>query len=106
MSFLSSSVYTGYTPVCQFSLPAETVRHIWLPLRLSASTIVCDKRLPAKTVCMILLPAETLGRKQNHADSLCRKPNYVDSLCRKPFFIDCYLGKKQGIQDSPSRNQI
>ena len=32
----SHCLRTGYKRVCQFSLPAETVRHNWLPLRLSA----------------------------------------------------------------------
>ena len=66
---------TEYKLVRQFSLPAETVRHIWLLprpavvscflLRLAA---VHDKQLPAKTACIIL------SKKQNHTDSLGRMP--------------------------------
>ena len=40
---------TGYKRVRQFTLPAETVRHIWLPPRLSA---VRDLLLPAETVVL------------------------------------------------------
>ena len=70
---------TGYELVRQLSLSVETVRHIWLPPRLTAisllafKTTVRQKWFSAETIRVILLPAETFGRKQNNADSLGRK---------------------------------
>ena len=41
--------HTEYKRVRQFTLPAETVHHIWLP----AETVVLGKELPVETVRVI-----------------------------------------------------
>ena len=41
----TSSNLTGYKRVRQFTLPAETVRHIWLPPRLSAISYFLQRLL-------------------------------------------------------------
>ena len=93
-------LYTGYKTVRQFSLPAETVRHIWLPTEHCPANscflqglLSSKKWLPVETVRMTLLPAESLGRKQNHADS----------LCRKPFIMYRSLGRKQKFRGQSRR---
>ena len=53
---------------------ADTVSNLLFP----AETAVCDKQLPAETVCLFLHPAEMLSRVQNHTDSLDRKSFVVD----------------------------
>ena len=96
------SLNTGYKRVRLFSLPAETVRHIWLPPRLSLISCFLPrlsstkKWLPVETVCVILLPAESLNRK------LYR----MDSLCRKLFTKHNSLSRKQEITDSLGGSQI
>ena len=63
------SVNTGYKPVRQFSLPAETVRHIWLPLKLSAiscfllTLLYMINGLLQRLSSVILLPAEALRQE-------------------------------------------
>ena len=65
---LDQTMNTGYKPVRQFSLPAETVHHIWLPSRLSEILIA------AKV-------SDSLGRKPFFTDnSLSRKQEIMDSL--------------------------
>ena len=65
-----------YKLVRQFSLLADTVRHILLPPRLSAlscfliETAVRDKYLPAETVHVILLPVES---DCPHDSAFCRE---------------------------------
>ena len=44
--FHTLGVYTGYKLVRRYSLPAETVRHIWLPPRLSRSLAYCRDYRP------------------------------------------------------------
>ena len=57
---------------------------------------MCDKKLPAETVRVILLPAKTFSRKQNRTVYLCRKLSIADGS----------LERKQEIEDSLSGNQI
>ena len=52
----SGSMHTGYNRFRQFSLPAETVHHIWLPPRLSSTLASCRDYCPVRE---LLLPAET-----------------------------------------------
>ena len=77
-----NSRITGYKLVRQYSVPAETIRHIWLRSRLSTNSCLLPgvgllsskKWVPVETVRLIVLPAESLGRKQFHADRFGRKP--------------------------------
>ena len=66
---------TGYKRVRQFSLPAETVRHIWLPPRLPAISCFLPRLL-----CLGNSFLQRLSRKQNHTDSLCSKLFFVDGI--------------------------
>ena len=63
-------------------------------LLLSADTAAGDKKLPAKTVLVILFPAETLSREQKLADSLCRKQFFADS---RIFFLLSPSGRQLNI---------
>ena len=108
-------IYTGYKLVRQFSLPAETVCHIWLPSRLSGITCFLprllprEKKLPAETVRVNVLPAENLVRKQNQPDtvgsklfithsSLVRKQNHAHTFGSKLF-----ITAQQSRQEQESR---
>ena len=74
------------------SLPAETVRHIWLPPRMSV--ISCFLPRPAETsVHEKWLPAETQQSRQEARDrgQSRRKPNMTDSLCRKSKLADSFI---------------
>ena len=85
LKLMNICIYTGYKLVRQFSLPAEAVRHIWLPLKLSA--ISC------------FLPLLLCTRKMVFCRDCPQDKNHADVLDRKPFFADSIFGRKQEIAD-------
>ena len=111
----SSFINTGYKRVCQFSLPAETVHHIWLPPRLSAIScflprLLCSgisilQKLSVWLCCESRQEAESNGQSlqkaifrrrysrqegRDHGQSR-RKPNMADSLCKKRKWADSFI---------------
>ena len=92
---LSESVSTGYKKVREFTLPAETVCHIWLPPRLSAISCLLPRLL-----CLVNSSLQRLSVWFSFLPRLGRKLNHTDSLCRKPFFVDGSLGRKPEIMEA------
>ena len=68
---LGVPILKHFRVVAYAHLLAESVRQVWLLLRLSAipcflaKTVVHDKWLHSETVCAVLLLAESLDRKHN-----------------------------------------
>ena len=65
-----SMLYTGCKRVRKVSLPAETVRHIWLPPRLSAISCFLPRLRKMASYRKLFPKHNSLGRKQEIADSL------------------------------------
>ena len=93
-----STFFTGYKRVRKFSLSAETVRHIWLPLRLSVISCFLPS-LPSTKYGFLqrLSEQEDINRAQqsrqearDHGQSQW-KPNMTDSLCRKRKLADSFI---------------
>ena len=80
-------VYTGCKRVRQFMPPAETVRHIWIPPRLSVISCFLPRLLCS--VNSFLQRLESLGRKQkSHGQSL-----------QEAIFVDIRFDRKQEITE-------
>ena len=99
---LNQSYFTGCKPVRQFSLPAETVHHIWLPPRLS--TISCflhglpslkNVFLPRLSALLCFLPRASAGSRIMQTVS-----------AGSHFIMYRSLSRKQEIADSLSGSQI
>ena len=76
--------YIGYKLVRQLSLPAETVRHNWLPPRLSAITCFLPKLLSAKngflpklSACLCFLPRDSAGSRITQTESAGNHLSYT-----------------------------
>ena len=92
-----TTFYTRYKLFRQFSLPAEIVHHVWLPLRPSANSRFLPRRPSAKiasfqdcprdsTSCRGYPRHSTSCRDYLHNFASCReKRNHVNSLGRKLF---------------------
>ena len=106
---VAAGITTGYKLDRQFSLPAETVRHIWLPPRLSVISSFLPRLLSAKMASfrdcsrdyasLRDCQQEAKSREQSRQEAIYqeqhswqdarnrgqsrRKPNMTDSLCKK-----------------------
>ena len=84
-----------------FSFPAETVRHIWLPLRLSAISCFLPRLLYTINGFLLRLSVWfcfVLRLSSKHSPAEC--------LGRKPFSVHSSLWRKEEVTDSLSGSQI
>ena len=108
---------TGYKRVRLFSLPAETVRHIWLPPRLSVISrflrdyrpqnmascrdYPCDSascqdsrqeaKLHGQSLQEAIFQAQQSRQEARDRGQPRRKPNMTDSFCRKRKLADSFI---------------
>ena len=85
--------------VRQFLLPARTVNHTWLLLRLSMIFCFLHRLVCMKNGFLPRLPHDSASCWVSAGSllSLSRKQIHANSLGRKPFFGDGCFGKKQEI---------
>ena len=88
-----SMLYTGCKRVRKVSLPAETVRHIWLPPRLSVISCFLPRLPSTKNGFLHEAISQAQQSRQEARDrgQSRGKPNMTDSLCRKRKLADSFI---------------
>ena len=104
---LSWAFTTGYKQVCLISLPAQTVCHIWLLLRLcdlllSIKTAICEKT--ASYYCFL----PRLSRKQNlmEVSALSAGSRFMQIILTGSLLSHSSIGRKQNPVDTWHKNDV
>ena len=123
--------FTEYKRVRYFSLPAETVRHVWLSSRLSViscflprlpstknascrdcpcDSVSCrDSRQEAKShgqsLKEAIYQAQQSRQEARDREQFRRKPNMTDSSCRKSKLADSFIPCEIAVDREFTRKQ-